>query len=312
MSYSLRNRNALFALLVVIALLVLILAPTGVLQPAQDLIFGWLQPVWRGAASITESAQGVTGGLADLATLQKRIAELQTQVNELNNSRIRIRELENENTLLRQQLGFKQSNPDFDLVGAAVLERNPDLSRVIGQDPSNLARSIIVDQGSAEGVQKGMPVVTPQGLAGRVTETGTHWSKVLLITDPSSSVNAVVQSTRATGVAQGDATSNPGDPHLIIRYVPQGEAIKTGDLILTSGLGAAFPKRLVIGQVTQVRKRDNELFQEATLKPAVDFTRLEFVLILKKFTPSDITQEPTPSPTPLPRPTPSRTPTPAP
>jgi rod shape-determining protein MreC len=129
----------------------------------------------------------------------------------------------------------------------------------------------------------------------------------LLIIDPSSSVNAVVQSTRATGVVQGTIGGE-----LLIKYVPQGEAIKTGDLILTSGIGAAFPKRLVIGQVTEVRKRDIELFQEATLKPAVDFTRLEYVLILKKFTPTDITQEPTPSPTPLPKPTPTRAPTPSP
>lgn len=300
-----RNPNILLALLVVTALFALILHQTGYLQPLTDVAFGWFQPLLRGAQSVSEGAQDVTSRLADVATLQRKIDELQTQVNELNNSRIRIRELESENTLLRGQLGYKQSNPDFDLAGAAALERNPDLARVIGQDPSNLARYIIVDQGSAAGINKGMPVVTPQGLAGRVTETGTHWSKVLLITDPSSSVNAVVLSTRATGVVQGTVG---GD--LLIKYVPQGEAIKAGDLILTSGMGAAFPKRLVIGQVTQVRKRDIELFQEATLKPAVDFTRLEFVLILKKFTPSDITQEPTPSPTPRPKPTPTRTPAP--
>jgi rod shape-determining protein MreC len=228
---------------------------------------------------------------------------LQNQVNQTANSNVRIVELESENTLLRKQLGYKQSNPDFDLVGAVVVQRNPDQARVVGQDPSNLAWSIIIDQGSADGVKPGMPVVTPEGLVGRVISTGTNWAKVLLLIDPSSSVNAVVQSTRATGVVQGDISGNP-----IIKYVPQGEAIKIGDLILTSGMGATFPKRLVIGQVTEVRKHDIELFQEAIIKPAVDFTRLEFVLILKKFTPSDITQEPTTTPTP--KPTPTRTPTP--
>jgi len=113
-----------------------------------------------------------------------------------------------------------------------------------------------------------------------------------------------VQSTRATGIVQGDVNGN-----LTIKYVPQGEAIKTGDLILTSGMGGGFPKRLVIGQVSEVRKHDIELFQEASIQPTVDFARLEFVLILKKFTPADITQEPTPTPTAVPRPT--RTPTPA-
>jgi len=300
-----RNRNTILILLVVIAILALILHQTGQLQPLTDLAFGWMQPFLGGALRLGEGAQSVTGGFADVNALRERIEELQAQVNELSISRVRIRELENENTLLRQQLGYKQSNPDFDLAGAAVLGRNPDLSRVIGQDPSNLIYSIIVDQGSTDGVRKGMPVVTPQGLVGRVIETGTNWSKVLLIIDPSSSVNAVVQSTRATGVVQGTVG---GD--LIIKYVPLGEAIKSGDLILTSGMGGTFPKRLVIGQVTEVRKRDIELFQEATLRPSVDFTRLEFVLILKKFTPSDITQEPTPTPTP--KPTATRTPTPQP
>lgn len=302
-----RNRNTILAVLVALAILAILLHQAGTLQPIEDLALGWMSPLFGGALGIGESARDVTSGLSDVNTMRAKIDELQGQVNELNNSRIRITELENENTILRQQLGYKQSNPDFDIVGAAVLQRNPDLSRVIGQDPSGLVRYIIVDQGSAEGVKVGMPVVTPQGLVGRVTSTGTNWAKVLLIIDPSSSVNAVVQSTRATGVGQGNVNGN-----LIIKYVPQGEAIKVGDLILTSGLGGNFPKRLVIGQVTEVRKNDNELFQEATIQPSVDFSRLEFVLILKKFTPSDITQEPTPTLTPTPRPTPTRTPTPTP
>ena len=130
--------------------------------------------------------------------------------------------------------------------------------------------------------------------------------KVLLIADPSSSVNALVQSTRATGVVQGEPGNLPNN-NLVIKYVPQGEAIKIGDTIITSGLGGNFPKRLVIGQVTEVRKRDSGLFQEATIQPTVDFARLEFVLIMKRFTPADMTSEPTRSPTPLPKP--SATPT---
>ena len=298
-----RNRNTI--LLIIIAILAIIFHQAGALQPLEDFALGAVQPIFGGAMGLGESARNVTTGLNDVNTLRNQVDELQAQVNELNNSRIRITELESENTLLRQQLGYKQSNPDFDLAGAAILERNPDLAHVTGQDPSNLARYIIVDQGSADGVKIGMPVVTPQGLVGRITAIGGNWSKILLITDSSSSVSAVVQSTRATGVTQGDVNGN-----LVIKYVPQGEAIKTGDLILTSGMGGTYPKRLVIGQVTEVRKHDIELFQEASIIPSVDFTRLEFVLILKKFTPADITQEPTPTPTPTPKPTPTRTPAP--
>ncbi|MBI5032518.1 MAG: rod shape-determining protein MreC [Chloroflexi bacterium] len=302
---SSRNRNTILFFLIVIAVLALILHQAGILQPIEDLALGAVQPIFGGVLGVGEGARDVTTGLTDVNNLRNKVDELQAQLNELNASRIRITELENENTLLRQQLGYKQSNPDFDLAGAVVLQRNPDLARVTGQDPSNLARYIIVDQGSADGIKIGMPVVTPQGLAGRIVSTGSRWSKVLLITDAASSVSAVVQSTRATGIVQGNVNGN-----LVIKYVPQGEAIKTGDLILSSGMGGTYPKRLVIGQVTQVHKLDNELFQEAMIMPSVDFTRLEFVLILKKFTPADITQEPTPTPTPLPKATPTRTPAP--
>jgi rod shape-determining protein MreC len=298
-----RNRSLGLMVLLVIALLALMLHAVGILQPLEDLALGWLQPLLRGALGLGEGAQVVTGTVADINALRDQVKQLQSQVVELNIMRVRVRELENENTLLRQQLAYRQANPDFDILGAAVLQRNPDLARVVGQDPSNLARYIIIDQGSAEGVKAGMPVVTPQGLVGRITATGTHWAKALLITDATSAVNAVVQSTRATGIVQGDVNGN-----LTIKYLPQGEAVKIGDLILTSGMGGGFPKRLVIGQVTSVRKHDIELFQEADIQPSVDFARLEFVLVLKKFTPADITQEPTPTPTAAPRPTPTVTP----
>ncbi len=302
-----RNRIALFALLLIVALLALFLHQTSYLHPIEDIILGSLEPVLGTAAGMESGARGAVSNIEDLATLRGQVAELQGQVDAMTLDTVRLNEVESENRILREQLAYKQVNSDFDLIGAAVVQRvtqpNPDLARVIGVDPSNLARFIIIDQGSEEGVKTGMPVLTPKGLVGRVTDFGAHWAKVLLILDPSSSVNAVVQSTRATGVVQGDVNGN-----VLIKYVPQGEAIKTGDLILTSGLGGNFPKRLVIGQVTQVRKRDIELFQEATIQPTVDFMRLEFVLILKKFTPSDITSEPTPTPTRAPTSTPTSVP----
>lgn len=302
-----RNRITGFVLLLLVAILALFLHQTGHLQPVEDIVLGWLEPVLGTATGVESGARGAVSDIEDLATLRARVAELQSQVDTMTLDNVRLNEVESENKMLREQLGYKQANSDFDLIGAAVVQRvtqpNPDLARVIGVDPSNLARFIIIDQGSADGVKTGMPVLTPKGLVGRITDTGTHWAKVLLILDPSSSVNAVVQSTRATGVVQGDVNGN-----LLIKYVPQGEAIKTGDLILTSGLGGNFPKRLVVGQVIEVRKRDIELFQEATIQPTVDFMRLEFVLVLKKFTPSDITSEPTPAPTRAPSPTPTRAP----
>ena len=295
------NRSPRLLLLILFALFIFVLFQLGPLRPVEDSAFNIFQPLLRFFGGMRAGVQNLAGGFQDVNELRDRATELQNQVNQLTTSTVGLRELENENSILRQQLAYKQSNPDFDLAGGTLI------ARVLAQDPTNLVRSITIDQGSADNVRVGMPIMTAQGLVGRVTEVGTHWSKVVLIIDPSSSVNAVVQSTRATGIAQGAPTGN-----LVIKYVPQGDAIQVGDLILTSGLGGNFPKRLVIGKVIEVHKFDIELFQEAVIEPSVDFSRLEFVLILKKFTPSDISQEPTPSPTALPRPTRAATPTPKP
>lgn len=292
------GRSPRLILLVLLAVFLFVLFQLGPLRPAEDSAFDLFTPLFRFFGGLRSGAQNLAGGFQDVNQLRDHASDLQDQVNQLTTSTVRLRELENENNVLRQQLGYKQANPDFDLAGGTVL------ARVLAQDPTNLVRSITIDQGSSDSVRVGMPIVSPQGLVGRVTEVGTNWSKVVLIIDPSSSVNAVIQSTRATGIVQGD----PGGG-MVIKYVPQGDAIQVGDLILTSGLGGNFPKRLVIGKVTEVHKFDIELFQEAAIEPSVDFSRLEFVLILKKFVPSDITQEPTPSPTALPRPTRVATPT---
>ncbi len=302
-----RNRLSLLISLFVLALVALVLHQTGYLQSLEDLALGALEPALGGVLETRTGAEQVANTFVDVDKMRTQLAQLQRQVDVMTLDNVRLNELENENKTLREQLAYKQANSDFELLGATVLQRNPDLAHVIGNDPSTLVRFIIVDQGLAEGVKSGMPVITPKGLVGRVTDTGSHWAKVLLILDPSSSVNAVVQSTRATGVVAGEP-GNVVNNNLLIKYVPQGEAIKVGDLILTSGLGGNFPKRLIIGQVTVVRKHDNEMFQEATIGPTVDFARLEFVLIMKKFTPSDITTEPTPTPTPAVKPTATKTP----
>ena len=125
-----------------------------------------------------------------------------------------------------------------------------------------------------------MTVVTARGLVGRISEVGTDWARVLLITDPASSVNALVQTSRATGMVQGRLGQS-----LVMRFIPWEERVSVGDLIITSGLGRNFPKGLVIGQVTSVRQRDFQMHQEAEVKPTVDFNRLEIVTVITDFIP---------------------------
>ena len=131
---------------------------------------------------------------------------------------------------MRDLLNFAQANPSFDIQGAHVV------GRVIGRDPSNLQRYITLDVGREAGIDRNMPVVTDRGLVGRISEVGNGWSRVLLIIDVSSSVNALTQSTRASGLVEGQA-----DGSLVMRAIPQGDTVSVGDTVFTSGLGGNFP-----------------------------------------------------------------------
>jgi rod shape-determining protein MreC len=154
---------------------------------------------------------------------------------------------------------------------------------VIGRDPSPFLHYIIIDRGSNDGIQRGMPVVTAQGLIGRVDAVIADAARVQLITDPASSVNIRLQNLSLQAVLTGSVT---GD--LSLDLIPQDVLVEEGSVVLTSGLGGSYPPDLIIGQVINVRRRESDLFQEAFVQPVVDFTRLEIVLVITNFRPVDI------------------------
>jgi rod shape-determining protein MreC len=128
-----------------------------------------------------------------------------------------------------------------------------------------------------------MPVVTDQGLVGRVDAVIANAARVQLITDPASSVNVRLQNAEEEASLVGSVT---GD--VILELIPQDASIETGDLVLTSGLGGGYPPDLIVGQVVNIRSRDYDLFKQATVQPVVDFNRLQIVLVIVNFKPVDI------------------------
>jgi rod shape-determining protein MreC len=264
-----------------LAVTTLVLDRSDRLQPMKDLVAQVTSPIQEMLTSAMGRVSELRQLYVDMRACAAENEELQQMVDQLIIENVRLREAEIENVTLREQLNFKQASPSFELLSA----------QVIGRDPTNLAGYLIIDRGTEEGVAVGMPVLTDRGLVGRVTETAPHSAKVLLITDPSSAVNALIQESRATGVVQGSVGQG-----LTMRYIQQTEEIKPGDLVLTSGLGGNFPTRLIIGQVTSVTKKDVELFQEAEVRPSVDFGRLEMVMVLTSFEPIVFEEEQQASP----------------
>lgn len=255
-------------LLIVLALAGLVLHSTGLLQPLEDLVIRMTTPLQEGMSLLATRVGEAAETIRDLRDLRQRNEELQAENARLLLENVLLREIQHEVALLRDLLNFQQTNPSFEVQGA----------HVIGRDPSNVQSYVILDVGREEGIAYNMPVVTDRGLVGRIYEVGQGWSRVLLITDASSFVNALTQSSRAGGLIQGKE-----DGTLVMLNIPQGETVSVGDTVFTSGLGGNFPRQVLIGQITEVERKDFELYQEAAVQPTVDFQHLEAVLVITDF-----------------------------
>jgi rod shape-determining protein MreC len=218
----------------------------------------------------------------DIASLRQRNIELEGEVAELQAQVIQLQQQVGKTQILAALVDFEQANPENRYLAAAV----------IGRDPSPFLHYVIINRGSNDGILRGMPVVTNQGLIGRVDAVIADAARIQLITDPASSVNVRLQNAETEASLVGSVT---GD--VTLQLIPQDINVQAGDLVLTSGLGGGYPPDLIIGQVVNVRSRDFDLFQQATVQPVVDFNRLEIVLVIVNFKPVDISPlSPAPAP----------------
>jgi rod shape-determining protein MreC len=133
---------------------------------------------------------------------------------------------------------------------------------------------LTIDKGSRSGLRDGLPVVAARGVVGRIIKTAPNSSRVLLVTDASSNIAALVQRNRSRGVLQGSGAK------LILKYTLREADIATGDLLVTSGMGGVFPKGLSLGTVEIVERDELSLFQRIQVVPVVDFSHLEEVMVL--------------------------------
>jgi len=191
--------------------------------------------------------------------LREEVARLNTRLSELQEQKII-------NERLRELLKFSS-----DISGERIT------AEVIGKDPSNWFRNIIVNKGSADGVAQNMPVVSHQGLVGRVVKVSAHTAHIMSIIDHTSSVGAIVQRSRDEGVIIGKSYGFLCE----MKYLSSRAQVKKDDIIISSGIGGIFPKGLIIGDVMKVTKDNMGLMQKVEVKPRVDFAKLEEVLIIK-------------------------------
>ncbi len=148
-------------------------------------------------------------------------------------------------------------------------------AHVIAKEQGALSKTIIIDKGSFDGLESGMPVVAPPGLVGRVVHVSWNVTKVLLITDENSNVDVLLDRTRVQGIFSGEGLRGGK-----LKYITKNQDVIAGDVVMSSGMGGVFPKGLLVGQVRDVTKPDTELFLNISVTPYIDFSKLEEVLVL--------------------------------
>ena len=149
--------------------------------------------------------------------------------------------------------------------------------QVIGGDPTGWFKSIIIDKGKSSGLRVNMPVVNACGALGRIVSVSPNYAKVLLIIDQNSGVDCLVQRSRDRGIVKGLSTEI-----CKLDYVAKSSDVVTGDMVVTSGLGGIFPKGLPVGEVLSVSGTGGELFKDIEIRPTVNFSKLEEVLVILK------------------------------
>lgn len=210
----------------------------------------------------------------DVDTLRQQNSALENEVSQLQSQILELQQQLSETQILYALLDFARSKPENKYVAASV----------IGRDPSPFLSYIIIDHGSDDGIRKGMPVVTQQGLVGKVDAVTATAARIQLVTDPGSVVNVTLKEANVEGQVDGSVT---GD--MTLQRVSTSASLTEGDLAITNGLGGTYPSDIVVGQILSPTQGENDLFQTASVQPVVDFTNLKAVLIITNFTPANIT-----------------------
>jgi rod shape-determining protein MreC len=205
----------------------------------------------------------------DLLDLRNENARLKREVDHLKMENSRHRELDATHGRLRELLQFK------DTLKWPVLA-----AQVIGRDPTGWFETVIIDKGKTSGLKLNMPVVNASGVVGQLVSVSPNYSKVLLITDQNSAVDCLVQRSREQGIVKGLSPKT-----CKLDYVLKTGNVTPGDQVVTSGLGGVYPKGLMVGEVLEVKDIPWEFFKEIKVRPMVDFSKLEELLVIVKEVP---------------------------
>ena len=268
-----RRYGILLAVLLVSLLLLTVQTRGGGTGRASELVAIAVTPVQSLLVRIHRGALDFWANYVDWKSVRRENASLRGENEQLRVQALQAGENQAENARLRRLLVLRDRLPLATVAG-----------EVIGREAGGWVRSLTVNRGRGDGIAQQTPVIVPDGLVGRVVQAHRSAAVVQLLNDPTSTVGAVAQRTRTAGLVEGDA----GGAVRFKFMARDGASVAAGDLVVTSGLGTLFPKGLPVGRVVKIEDKGSALFHFAVLAPAVDFSRVEEVLLITGQTIQDL------------------------
>ncbi len=242
---------------------------TGLRGPGSEHIVGKIvhyvaTPIESAITAMVDGVRGVWTGYIYLVNLSEENSRLKKTVDVLTMENNILREKALLGERLSAYLDFKQTYP-YRLTAA----------RIIGKDSLRLYHTVIIDKGRDSGIERYMGAITSQGVYGKVIEVYPDSSKVMLLIDHNSAIDAIVQRSRVKGIVEGRGSEKP-----LLKYISKKADVVLGDLVITSGLGGVFPKGLPIGRIVEIKIDEGGFFKTVRLEPVVDIDRVEEIFVL--------------------------------
>ena len=256
---------ALLGIVAGVCLLLLTLQMRGGASGASDALAIFTTPVQTVVSRVNRTAFGLWSTYQDWKNVRAENRRLRDEAQRLRVESLRVSEVDEENRRLRRLLQLKEALPLETISG-----------EIIGREWGGWVRSLTVNRGRTSRVVRLTAVIGPDGLIGRIVDVRGGSSVVQVLTDPASTVGAHIVRTRTPGIIEGEARGT-----IRFKYMARdGAGIQVGDMVVTSGLGGLFPRGIPIGRVRSIDDRGSALFHYAQIAPAVDFARIDEVLLL--------------------------------
>lgn len=226
-------------------------------------------PIQRGFNYLRYWILGYRDVFPQIDQLEEKVAKLEKENDELKQKNIDYDLIKNENIILKEQMNLSNKYPEYKTLSA----------QIISYDSNSWQEVLIINQGSNDGVKEGMTVIGNEGLVGYIKTVFPETSQVILIIDSGSSVSGRISKSRESVICRGELGLKENS-QMKLMYIPTDVELTIGDIVETSGLGGIYKKGIKIGQVEEIVKTENVLENYAIIKTSVNFSTLEYVVII--------------------------------